>query len=97
MAGYKGGIVGAWVVIFIGALICSIVRLGFLPGLEHGWLTAVIAAFVLCWIWPLPVLAVIALLVWTLPPPRLGPAAHPHRRNKETAHHAGGIGGPLYV
>jgi hypothetical protein len=71
VAGYKGGIVGAWVLIFIGALICSIVRLGFLPGLEHGWLTAVIAASVLCWIWPLLVLLVIAALVWILPQPRI--------------------------
>ena len=71
VAGYKGGIVGAWVLIFIGALICSIVRLGFLPGLEHGWLSAAIAASVLCWLWPAPVLAIIALLVWTLPPSRL--------------------------
>ena len=77
MDGYKGGIAGAWVLIFVAALICSIVRLGFLPGLEHGWLWAVIAASVLCWLWPVPVLAIIALLVWTLPSPRLSPAPHP--------------------
>ena len=71
MDGYKSGIAVAWVLIFIGALICSVARLGFLPGLEHGWLTAAIAASVLCWAWPLPVLAIIAWLVWILPQPRL--------------------------
>ena len=70
MDGYKGGIAVAAVVIFIGGLICAVVRLGFLPGLEQGWQPAAIAAIVLCWLWPLPVLAIVALLLWTLPPPR---------------------------
>jgi len=77
VAGYKGGIVGAWVLVFIGAWICYIAKYGFLPGVEHGWLVAGIAASVLCWLWPLPVLAVTALLVWTLPPPRIASAPRP--------------------
>lgn len=75
LAGYKSGVGVAWVLIFVGSLICSIVRLGFLPGLEHGWLPAAKAATLLFWLWPVPVLAIIALLVWTLPAPRLTPHA----------------------
>ena len=71
MAGYKGGIFWAWVLFFIAARICYIAHHGFLPALEAGWWTAVIAASVLCWIWPLPVLLVIAALVWILPQPRI--------------------------
>ena len=82
MAGYKGGIFRAGVLIFIGAWICYMARYGFLPGLEHGWLVAGIAAIVLCWLWPVPVLAIIALLVWTLPPSRLSAhARRPARRH----------------
>ena len=79
MTGYWRGIPVAWVLFFIAALICSIVRLGFLPGLEHGWWTAAIAASVLCWLWFVPVLAIIAALLWTLPPPRLAAASQPTR------------------
>ena len=71
LTGYWRGIVPAAVLVFIAGLICSIVRLGFLPGLEHGWQAAAIAAVVVGLLWPLPVLAVIALLVWTLPPGKL--------------------------
>ena len=85
MKGYWGGMVGAWILIFIGALIYEMVRHGLLPGLEHGWWTAVKAASVLCLLWPLPVLAIIALLVW------LDPSAAPNRvlvtgHHRRTAH-----------
>lgn len=79
LKGYWRGVPVAGVLIFIAALICSIVRLGFLPGLEHGWLSAVKAAIVLGILWPVPVLAIIALLVWVLPAPQLVPAPHPTR------------------
>lgn len=71
MTGYWRGIIPAWVLFFIAALICSIARLGFLPGLEHGWLPAARAATVLAILWPLPVLLVTAALVWMLPPSRM--------------------------
>jgi hypothetical protein len=71
MHGYLRGIIPAWFLFFIAARICFIVHHGFMPALEDGWWTAVIAAIVLGGLWPLPVLAIIALLVWILPPSRL--------------------------
>ena len=74
MQGYKRGLVGAWVLFLIAARICFIATHGFMPALDHGWWTAAIAASVLCLLWLLPVLLVIAALVCILPPSRL---SHP--------------------
>jgi hypothetical protein len=70
MDGYKSGIVTAWIVFFLAARLCFIATHGFMPALEHGWWSAIVAASVLCWLWPLPVLGIVALLVWLLPQPR---------------------------
>ena len=72
MDGWTGGIVTAWILFFIAARLCFIAHHGFMPALDHGWWTAVIASTVLGVFWPLPVLAVAALLIWVLPPPRAG-------------------------
>ena len=80
LAGYKGGFAWAWVLIFIAARICYIAHHGFLPALEDGWWSAAIAAFLLFWLWPLPVLLVVAALVWLLPPSRIVSAPQPTAR-----------------
>ena len=73
MKGYWRGLPVAWILIFIAALICSVARLGLLPGLEHGWKAAALSATASFWLWPVPVFAIIAILVWTLPEPRIAP------------------------
>ncbi len=71
MEGYWRGIVPAGILFFIAARLCFIAHHGFMAALEHGWWTAALSAVAFGVLWPLPVLLVIALLVWILPPGRL--------------------------
>ena len=68
--GYKSGIVPAWILFFLAARLCFVAFHGVMPALEHGWWSALAAASLLCWLWPVPVLGIVALCVWMLPPPR---------------------------
>lgn len=70
MDGYKGGIVTAWTLFFIAARLCYVAHHGFTAALDSGWWSSILAATVLAVLWPLPVLLVIAALVWLLPPDR---------------------------
>jgi len=62
---YGIGVNITWVLIFIGTWIYCIATYGFLLGVGLGWLPAAITATVLCWFWPLYLLAIggIALFV----------------------------------
>jgi hypothetical protein len=56
-AAYKIGAGITWLLIFAGAWIYCVSAYGFLPGVGLGWLAAGITASVLCWFWPLYVIA----------------------------------------
>lgn len=80
LAGYWSGIPWAWGLSFIAARICYVAHHGFLPAFEDGWWEAAKAATVLGVLWPLPVLLVVAALVWLLPPSRIVSAPQPTAR-----------------
>jgi hypothetical protein len=49
---YSVGVVLSWAIIFVAAWIYFITSYGAWIGIGLGWAAAVIAASVLCWIWP---------------------------------------------
>ena len=61
---FAAGITG--ILVFIGSWIYCIVTYGFLFGVGLGWLpsgiVAVIAAFIVGWLWPLIVMGILALI-----------------------------------
>lgn len=62
----SGYMVGVWIVGFLsfaGIWIYSLASWGLLLGLMFGWIPALIGGFILGWLWPLVVLAVIGLIV----------------------------------
>jgi len=55
---YKIGAFITWVLIFLSSYVYCIFQYGFLFGLGLGWLPSAIVATVLCWFWPLYILAI---------------------------------------
>jgi hypothetical protein len=59
---YKVGAAITWFLIFIPTWIWCIYSYGFLLGVGLGWLPSAIVATILCWLWPLYVLAIVGII-----------------------------------
>ncbi|MFT5592168.1 MAG: hypothetical protein ACI8SR_000525 [Oceanicoccus sp.] len=63
-ARYTVGCVISGIIIFFSSWIYCISEYGYLLGVGLGWLPSIISAYVLCWFWPIYLLAIISLIIY---------------------------------